>query len=181
MSHLSKSVSLFNVLTLVWLMLSQTAYANGDEPLVLGNPTPLIGITGVDDVMSTVEEPNASEGGAMGMQRFFTTKIVAALNNCVSQTRSAFVTWYSGYDLLPASEKIEQYRMTTRVWDKSRQGLFEAGYELNQNEKFIRASLDYYRLNGEKVSPASIESLISTYQLNALWNELSEAMECDSQ
>ncbi|MEM5495945.1 hypothetical protein WNY77_00910 [Paraglaciecola mesophila] len=155
--------------------------ATADESLNLVNPAPLIGITGVDDFMSDIEEPNASAAGAMGMQRFFTTKMVGALNNCVSQTGGVFVNWYSEFSLLPVSEEIEPLKMKTRIWDKERKGIFEAHYLLDKDKKYMRVSLDYYRINGEKVSPASINSLITTYQLNSLWTKLSEAMECDAQ
>ncbi|GAA6152851.1 hypothetical protein [Pseudoteredinibacter isoporae] len=165
---------------LVSCAICQPSWADTDEGYDLSNPTPLIGITAVDDVMSDIQEPNASEGGAMGMQRFFTTKMVAALNNCVSQTQQVYRGWYKQFTLLPVSENIEKFKMTSRVWDKEKKGLFEASYMLDQEKRYIRTALDYYRITGEKVSPAAIESLISTYQLNALWNKLSEAMECDT-
>ncbi|MBA6415567.1 hypothetical protein H4J50_06015 [Colwellia sp. 6M3] len=39
-----------------------------EEKIILNIPTPLIGMTAVDDFSSAIEEPNASAGGAMEMQ-----------------------------------------------------------------------------------------------------------------
>ncbi len=150
-----------------------------DESIFLNTPTPLIGMTSVDDFSSDIEEPNASAGGAMEMQRYFTTTILAKLQNCQAKTRTVFQAWYVGHGLIPSQEKIAESSMVIRIWDKEKNGIFEAKYELNQTESYVRSSLDYYQKNGKKLPIETITALIEHYQLSLLWQALSEAMSCD--
>lgn len=150
-----------------------------EEKIILNIPTPLIGMTAVDDFSSAIEEPNASAGGAMEMQRYFTTTILAKLKNCQAKTRTAFQEWYAGHGLIPSQEKIAESSMVIRIWDKEKNGIFEAKYELNQTESYVRSSLDYYQKNGKKLPIETITAMIEHYQLSLLWQALSEAMSCD--
>ncbi|ARD44448.1 hypothetical protein [Colwellia sp. PAMC 21821] len=155
------------------------AIALTDEKIILNVPTPLIGVTAVDDFSSAIEEPNASAGGAMEMQRYFTVTVLAKLKNCQANTRTVFQTWYTGHGLIPSQEKIDEYSMVIRIWDKDKNGIFEAKYELNQAESYVRSSLDYYQKSGKKLPIETITEMIEHYQLSLLWQTLSEAMSCD--
>ncbi|MBA6415566.1 hypothetical protein H4J50_06010 [Colwellia sp. 6M3] len=115
----------------------------------------------------------------MEMQRYFTTTILAKLKNCQAKTRTAFQEWYAGHGLIPSQEKIAESSMVIRIWDKEKNGIFEAKYELNQTESYVRSSLDYYQKNGKKLPIETITAMIEHYQLSLLWQALSEAMSCD--
>ena len=136
-------------------------------------------MTSVDDFSSDIEEPNASAGGAMEMQRYFSTTVLAKLKNCQANTQTVFQKWYTGHGLIPSQEKIAESSMVIRIWDKEKNGIFEAKYELNKADSYVRSSLDYYQKNGKKLSIETITTLIEHYQLSLLWQVLSEAMSCD--
>lgn len=157
-------------------------YAVSDVAAALEKPaTPLLGITAVDDVFSDINEPEAHEGGAMGMQRFFSTKVISKLSTCTDDVHRVFSNWLAESELTPVDEIKSEHKLTILVWDKQRQGLFEAGYVLNIEQQYVRASLDYYSIDGQKVSPSSIKPLLDTYNLTALWNNISGALECTLQ
>ena len=152
-----------------------------DAAIFAKPPTPFIGITAIDDPMSDFEEPNASSRGAMEMQRFFSTTVVASLDDCLESINQVFVDWYSQHKLIPSQAIRKDDKLQLRIWDKSLQGIFEGGYQFNKQPAYIRASLDYFTLDGKKLPLVAIKSMIGDYKLNQLTTDLRGAMECEQQ
>lgn len=150
-----------------------------EEEILLKVPTALIGMTAVDDFSSDIEEPNASEGGAMEMQRYFSTTVIAQVDNCLAKTQSVFKKWLTVHALIPSQQNQTANSLVLRIWDKDKKGLFEAAYELNKAKSYVRTSLDYFQINGNKLQIETIQTMITTYHLAQLWKDLSEAIECD--
>lgn len=158
------------------------SYVNSaDNNVQLSKQTlnPLLGITGVADEDSEHFEPNAAEGGALGMERYFSTRMYAEIKPCGDQVHVAFMTWIKGNNLLATENTKAPNRILIRVWDKPRKGLFEAVYFSSQDYSHARVSLDYYNLKGHKLSPEVIAPLISEYGLSKLTSDLEVAMGCN--
>ncbi len=140
---------------------------------------PLMGITSVDDLDVEFEEPNAHAGGGMEMQRFFSTTIINKLSNCRNEIDGVFTQWTAQHGLVPSQRLQTSDTLVLRIMDKGQRGLFEAGYVFNQRPSYVRASLDYYELNGNKISPETSGEMLTSYHLSKLWTDLSEALKCD--
>ena len=149
------------------------------EEVLLKTATPLLGMTAVDDFSSDIEEPNASEGGAMEMQRYFSTTVIAQIDNCLAKTQLVFNKWLTEHALIPTQQNQTENTLVLRIWDKEKKGLFEASYELNKAKSYVRTSLDYFEINGNKLQIETIKTISSTYHLAQLWTNLSAAIECD--
>tara|TARA_R110001599_G_C12266998_1_gene660930 strand:- start:1832 stop:2341 length:510 start_codon:yes stop_codon:yes gene_type:complete len=157
----------------------ETTFTFDEELIVQQKPTPLLGMTAVDDFSSDVDEPNASAGGAMEMQRFFSTMVLADLENCLKNTSTVFKKWYVKHGLIPSQQNQSDNSMMIRIWDADKNGIFEAGYELNTTKSYVRASLDYYQKNGKQLPIETIKIMIERYKLSVLWNDLTEAIACE--
>lgn len=150
-----------------------------DDKILSKNPTPLMGMTSVDDFATEFEEPNAHEGGGIEMQRYFSTAVVLQLKNCRDAIDAVFIKWYQEQGLIPSQRLETKETLTVRIFDKENKGLFEAGYVFNTRPTYVRASLDYYDLSGNKLAPEVIEPLLVTYKLDSLWDDLSGALKCE--
>lgn len=169
---------------IIFLLVPFLAFSKTKAPpivnsILLQPPTPLLGITAIDDFLSDVEEPNASAGGAMEMQRYFSTIVISELDNCLSSTQKVFNDWYTSHGLIPSQQKQTKTSLTIHIWDKEAKGIFEAGYKLSQQPPYVRISLDYFQLNGDKLPVETIQTMANGYQLAKLWQNLSKAIECD--
>ena len=147
---------------------------------VLSNePTPLMGLTSVDDFATEFEEPNANDRGGIEMQRYFSTTVVAQLQNCRDEIDAVFIQWYQEQGLIPSQRLEAKETFTVRLFDKENKGLFEAAYVFNTHPAYVRASLDYYDLSGNKLAPEMIGPILAAYNLDHLWDDLSGALKCE--
>jgi hypothetical protein len=141
--------------------------------------TPLLGITGIADADTEVVEENAAEGGAMGMEKYFSTQLQVNLKACGQSVSKVIHAWVKDNNLVPVEEKIKPDTLLVRAWSTDQKGIFEAKYKTNEKPPFIRASLDYYATNGKALPIEIIGSFLKKYKISNLYKSLSEAIQCD--
>lgn len=143
-----------------------------------GEPTVLLGITGVDDLDSDSTETKAWNGGGLELVRAFSTKHYPNLKPCAFEVRNAVLDWKNTLNLVPAYDKLETTTITFMLWQPDRQGLFEVKYMCKDDGSYARSWLNYYTLSGERIEVEAVSELYQTYKISDLWDALSKSMGC---
>lgn len=159
------------------LSVCPSAYAN-EEVVHRHGSVALLGITLVDSIDSDIEEPNEASGGAMEMQRFFATLVVAELNNCLKSVQSSFDQWMKDQRLLASKQTVSADKLNLLIISRDKTGLFDTGYVVEKEKSYVRVYIDYFDISGNKLAVEAIESLIKEYSLSNFWDDLKESMEC---
>ncbi|MEC8812948.1 MAG: hypothetical protein VXY23_16680 [Pseudomonadota bacterium] len=150
-----------------------------DPALFDQEPTPLIGLTAIDDPMNDYEEPNASARGGMEMQRYFSTTVVGKLQDCLAGIDKVLSEWTAANKLIPVEHIKTEHQLTLRIWDRTLTGIFEGGYRFDKGKSYVRASLDYFSLKGDQLPLAAIESMLGEYGMDQLTTNLQGALQCE--
>lgn len=143
-----------------------------------GEPTVLLGITGVNSLDSDSTEREAWSGGGMELVRAFSTQVYPNLRPCPNEIRAAAVSWQRANNLIPDTDELTETKVRLQLWQPDRRGLFEVKYLSKSDGTYARSWLNYYTLTGEKVEVETIAELYETYKISSLWNDLAESMGC---
>ncbi len=143
-----------------------------------GEPTILLGITGVNSLNSDSTEVEAWSGGGLELVRAFSTQVYPNLRPCPNEIRAAAITWQRAQNLIPTKDELTETKVKLQLWQPDRKGLFEVKYLSKSDGTYARSWLNYYTLTGEKVEVETIEELYETYKISSLWEDLAESMGC---
>ena len=143
-----------------------------------GEPTILLGITGVNSLESDSTEREAWDGGGLELIRTFSTQFYPGLRPCPKEVREAAINWQREQQMIPATDEIGDNKVKLQLWQPDYKGLFEVKYLSKPDGTYARSWVNYYTLSGEQLQVETIKELYETYKISSLWDDLFEGMGC---
>lgn len=164
----------------VLLFLVQTVKCQNDFLLKkpIGEPTTLLGITGVNSIFSDSTEIKAAIGGGLEMERMFSTQIYPNLKPCNKEIHSTFTNWIKENNLVTAKNIFNENYVSFEVWTSDYEGLFELKYVCSNDGSYARTWIDYYKITGESLAVETITELYINYKISDLWDNIQKSMGC---
>lgn len=174
-----KSLILIVALCLICpTLFAQNKKASAKTRIPSETATVILGITGVNDIDSDSTEPQATEGGAMGMKRMFSTQLYPALKPCGIILYKVASLWIKENKLRTSNESLSDTEVLLESWGIDNDGLFELKYTCTEDGTYARVWLNYYTIKGEKIDPAAVLELYEKYNISDLWDKLQRGMGC---
>lgn len=141
--------------------------------------TPMMAISGFDSERTKkFKDPDAGDGGAWGMDRYFGTYDYGIMKACGLTFVEIIRQWVADNELRISKSKAGNEFYKARVWRKDLKGLFEVRYVFASDASWARVAVSYYPLTGEELDPALVPELADEFNLDKLWSKLQLGMAC---
>ena len=154
--------------------------ANAAKPK--GTPTPLTSIGAVSNPDAPADPDDPGTGGSFETTSYFRNRLTSptAIAACASMIEKVALAWAGKFSLSRAFRELHPTGLTLRYVKGDLKGLFELTYRV-ELQTHARVTMNFYAQDGSVLDPASIQSMLTQYQIGMLEDSLDAALRCGNQ
>lgn len=147
-----------------------------------GMPTPLTSVGAVSNPDAPSDPDDPGTGGSFETTSYFRNRLTgsAAIADCASMIEKVAVAWAGKFSLSRSFRELHPRGLTLQYVKGDLKGLFELTYKV-ELQTHARVTVNFYAQDGSMLDPASIQSMLTQYQIGMLEDSLDVALRCGKQ